>query len=151
MERSGKAYAANHEGCPDWSLAAQSLRQLHELQPTTCHNLQSIISKSQWRQADTVLAVQLVATYHCDQAYAFDVTSTGVCTTSYGGFDHSSVPDDDSSSNAAAFIDGEQTDASISAQSSSRQATLRLCLDTKVVTDIVHWTYSAVCLCMLYL
>ena len=29
-------------------------------------------------------AVQLVATYHCDQAYAFDVSGTGSCATAYG-------------------------------------------------------------------
>ena len=28
-------------------------------------------------------AVQVVATYHCDQAYAFDVSGTGSCTTAY--------------------------------------------------------------------
>lgn len=27
--------------------------------------------------------MQLVATYHCDQAYAFDVLAAGACTTAY--------------------------------------------------------------------
>lgn len=41
--------------------------------------------------------MQLVATYHCDQAYAFDVSGTGACTTAYNTTASSSACESSSS------------------------------------------------------
>ena len=37
-------------------------------------------------------SLQLVATYHCDQAYAFDVSATGACTTAFTTSASSALP-----------------------------------------------------------
>ena len=59
----------------------------HKCVPATC--LPTIVT-----QPFSRCPLQLVATYHCDQAYAFDVSGTGSCTTSY------STTEDDTTSAA---------------------------------------------------
>ena len=45
--------------------------------------------------------MQLVATYHCDQAYAFDVSSTGSCASVYGSNDQGQAPDSSDAADVA--------------------------------------------------
>jgi len=64
--------------------------------------------------------VQLVATYHCDQAYAFDVSGTGSCATAYGTTPHSNGAEPGIASHASDASDCN-TDACMPSTASTRQ------------------------------
>jgi len=74
------------------------------------------------------VAVQLVATYHCDQAYAFDVSGTGSCATAYGTTPDSSGAEPGMASDASASDRDAPTDDCMPSTSSIRQVLQHLSL-----------------------
>ena len=70
------------------------------------------------------MLMQLLATYHCDQAYAFDISSTGSCSTSYGA-----AKATENSEGAEALVDmshdaSHASNGSMTEQTSNRQVML---------------------------
>ena len=76
-----------------------------------------VVYLSSYFYSDPCVAVQLVATYHCDQAYAFDVSGTGSCATAYGTTPDSS----DAELGIASDASDCDTDACVPSTSSIRQ------------------------------
>ena len=61
-----------------------------------------------------VMFLQLLATYHCDQAYAFDISSNGSCSRTYGS--ETTAKSNDTAGRAAA-ADLETTHSSATSPS----------------------------------
>ena len=65
--------------------------------------------------------MQLVATYHCDQAYAFDVSSTGSCASVYGSSNQGQEPDSSDAADVAMPITDAGASGDTPAMPTSRQ------------------------------
>ena len=52
-------------------------------------------------------SLQLVATYHCDQAYAFDVSGTGACTTAFSSSANDTLAETSGGSSDVVMEDAE--------------------------------------------
>ena len=93
-------------------------------------------------------SLQLVATYHCDQAYAFDVSGTGACSTAFSSSANNEVAEASDGSSDVIMEDAEPV-ASASKQTqgmSTRQVLPAASAAASVTTCLSAPDHYATCM-----